>query len=45
MLKAVQLLMKNENLRQRLVKNLQQYIREERGEKQLREEWTHAVTG
>lgn len=43
MLNAVDLLVKDEKLRLRLVANAQQYIREERGEKQLREEWSTAI--
>jgi hypothetical protein len=43
MLEAVELLARDENLRQRLVTNAQQYVREERGEKQIRAEWTAAL--
>ena len=39
MLEAVETLVRDENLRLRLVENAQQYVREERGLKQLREEW------
>ena len=45
MLQMTELLMKDENLRERLVKNAQQYVREERGAKQMREEWSHAIEG
>jgi glycosyltransferase involved in cell wall biosynthesis len=44
MVDAVALLMKDEKLRQRLVENAQQYVREERGAKQMKQEWTYAVT-
>jgi glycosyltransferase involved in cell wall biosynthesis len=44
MVDAVALLMKDEKLRQRLVANGQQYVREQRGAKQMKEEWTYAVT-
>lgn len=45
MIDAVALLMKNEKLRQELVANAQQYVREERGLKQMRTEWTAAISG
>jgi glycosyltransferase involved in cell wall biosynthesis len=45
MLKHTALLMKDENLRERLVANLQQYIREERSEFQMRQEWMAAISG
>ena len=45
MLEMTELLMKDENLRLRLVANLQQYIREERCEKQMKEEWLSAIAG
>jgi glycosyltransferase involved in cell wall biosynthesis len=38
-----ELLIRDDALRERLVANLRQYIREERGVKQLREEWTAAL--
>lgn len=38
-----EMLIKDENLRERLVTNLRQYIREERGEKQLHDEWSAAL--
>jgi glycosyltransferase involved in cell wall biosynthesis len=43
MIQAVELLARDENLRLRLVENARQYVREERGLKQLREEWGQAV--
>jgi glycosyltransferase involved in cell wall biosynthesis len=39
MLEAVKTLVSDPELRSRLVENARQYVREERGEKQLREEW------
>ena len=39
MLEAVKTLVTNPDLRQSLVENARQYVREERGEKQLKEEW------
>lgn len=44
MVDAVKLLATDENLRMRLVNNLRQYIYEERGVRQMREEWTAAVS-
>ena len=41
---AVDLLVKDENLRERLVANAQQYVREERNGDVLRSEWMDAVT-
>jgi len=43
MIDAVALLMRDTKLRERLVANAQQYVRENRGETQLREEWEAAV--
>ena len=43
MIDAVALLMKDRKLRERLVANAQQYVRENRGETQLRQEWEAAV--
>lgn len=43
MIDAVSLLMRDRKLRERLVANAQQYVREERGEKQLKSEWGAAV--
>ena len=45
MLEATELLIKDEKLRERLVANAQQYVREERSEKQLKEEWETAING
>lgn len=45
MIDAVGLLMRDQKLRAELVANAQQYIRENRGENQLREEWTAALDG
>lgn len=45
MIDAVDLLVRDANLRERIVLAAQQYVREERGEKQLREEWTAAING
>lgn len=42
---AVDLLARDGNLRQRIVAAARQYVREERGEKQLREEWGAAIRG
>lgn len=42
---AVALLVRDETLRHRIVANARQYVREERGEKQLREEWGAAIRG
>lgn len=42
-LEHTELLIKDENLRQRLVTNAQQYVKEERGLKQLKDEWLAAV--
>lgn len=44
MMEAVDLLVKNETLRERLVRNAQQYVREERNGEVLRREWLDAVT-
>lgn len=44
-IKYTDLLMRDENLRERLVRNAQQYVREYRGLKQLYEEWNAAITG
>jgi glycosyltransferase involved in cell wall biosynthesis len=44
MIDCVALLMRHEDLRQRLAANAQQYVREERGAKQMREEWGNAIT-
>jgi glycosyltransferase involved in cell wall biosynthesis len=43
MLQAVDLLVRDENLRLRLIENARQYVREERGLKQLQDEWGAAV--
>jgi hypothetical protein len=43
-LECTELLIRDENLRQKLVKNAQQYVREERGLKQLKDEWMAAVS-
>lgn len=43
MIDATALLMRDRKLRERLVANAQQYVRENRGESQLREEWTAAL--
>lgn len=43
MLEAVELLVRDGKLRERLVENARQYVREERGLKQLREEWNAAI--
>jgi glycosyltransferase involved in cell wall biosynthesis len=43
MLEAVELLVRKPKLRERLVANAQQYVREQRGLKQLREEWGAAI--
>ena len=43
MIDAVALLMKDGKLRRTLIENAQQYVRESRGGKQLREEWEAAV--
>lgn len=45
MIDAVALLMRDEKLRQRLVANAQQYVREERGLKQMQTEWMEAIKG
>ncbi len=45
MLDAVDLLIKNPRLREDLVANARRYWEEERGVKQMREEWMDAVTG
>jgi hypothetical protein len=45
MVTAVERLIRDDNLRERLVANAQQYVREERGGKQLRDEWTEAIRG
>jgi glycosyltransferase involved in cell wall biosynthesis len=45
MARQVDRLIRDPKLRERLVANAQQYVREERGLKQLREEWTHAING
>jgi hypothetical protein len=45
MIDAVALLMKDRRLRETLVANAQQYVRENRGETQLRQEWTEAING
>lgn len=45
MVAAVKLLMGNEKLRLELVANAQQYVREERGGKQMRDEWMEAING
>lgn len=42
---AVGLLVADENLRSRIVTNAQQYLREERGAKQLEAEWGAAING
>lgn len=42
-LECTELLIRDTKLRERLVKNAQQYVREERGLKQLKEEWMAAV--
>ena len=43
MIEAVKTLMLNPRLREEIVTNAQQYVREYRGEDQLREEWTAAL--
>ena len=45
MIDAVALLMRNAKLRNTLVENAQQYVRENRGGKQLTEEWQAALVG
>lgn len=45
MIDAVKLLMKDKRLRRTLVENGQQYVREQRGGKQLREEWAAVIDG
>lgn len=42
-LECTELLLRDENLRQRIVANAQEYVREERGMKQLQDEWLAAV--
>ena len=42
---AVELLARDENLRERIVAAAQQYVREERGLAQMRDEWTAAISG
>lgn len=42
-LEMTDLLIRDSNLRERIVKNAQEYVREERGLAQLREEWTAAI--
>lgn len=44
-IECVSLLMKDEKLRLELVANAQQYIRENRGLKQMRDEWMAAING
>lgn len=44
-LEAVELLVRDERLRARIVEAAQQYVREERGVTQMREEWTTAIAG
>lgn len=44
MLQAVERLVRDHKLRETLLNNAQQYVREERGLKQLREEWGVAIT-
>jgi glycosyltransferase involved in cell wall biosynthesis len=43
-IRAVERLMRDDGLRERLVANAQQYVRECRSEKQLREEWGGAIS-
>lgn len=45
MLEAVELLIRKPKLRERLVENARQYVREQRGDKQLKEEWSVAIAG
>lgn len=42
-LECTEMLIRDDNLRERIVKNAQEYVREERGMKQLRDEWLAAV--
>jgi hypothetical protein len=43
-LECTELLIRDESLRQKIVTNAQQYVREERGLKQLKDEWMAAVS-
>ncbi len=45
MLDATKVLMRDTKLRETLVANAQQYVRENRSDQQLRDEWTAAVSG
>lgn len=45
MLRAVDRLIRDDNLRERLTMNAQQYVREERGGDRIRQEWTEAISG
>jgi hypothetical protein len=45
MLGAVDMLVRDENLRLRLVANAQQYVREERNGDVMAREWTEAING